>query len=180
MYHGSIIHNVTGFPNIGPMAESEFPSAIPSTAPELEFLENHALRRAVIDLALILDIRSMFSDLDETEWQAVMFTLAWFGSSSLSSIPAPINNLIHLGSRTREKVENSLQARDVWSTCQWTSGQNRFRGGIIVHRVSLHVRFTDGWMSLELAPFSQEPSQEHWMVQLLPSFLDHNQFIIIN
>lgn len=30
-------------------------------------LENHVLRRAVIDLAMTLDIRSMFTELDETE-----------------------------------------------------------------------------------------------------------------
>ena len=34
---------------------------------EMEILESHALRRAVIDLAMTLDIRSMFTELDETE-----------------------------------------------------------------------------------------------------------------
>lgn len=43
----------------------------------MEFFDNHALRRVIIDLSMVLDIRSMFSDLDETEWQAFMFTLAW-------------------------------------------------------------------------------------------------------
>ena len=44
--------------------------------PEIEILENHVLRRSVIDLAMTLDIRSMFTELDETEGQSVMFTMA--------------------------------------------------------------------------------------------------------
>lgn len=35
--------------------------------PEIEILECHVLRRVVIDLAMTLDIRSMFTELDETE-----------------------------------------------------------------------------------------------------------------
>ena len=35
--------------------------------PEIEIMENHILRRAVIDLAIVLDIRSMFSELEEAD-----------------------------------------------------------------------------------------------------------------
>lgn len=35
--------------------------------PEIEIMESTALRRAIVDLAMILDIRSMFSDMEEVE-----------------------------------------------------------------------------------------------------------------